>query len=161
MPDQIALSLFIFFLSLGMGGGLYEILVVYPNWKNNPTPQTFSQKLKDSGQAVAGRRFWPFISPTTALLALVNLFLAWHSSGMLQTLWLAAAVAIIVKSIATYTYFVPTMVRKLAKAEAMRPEDLTKTVNRWTALSPLRSCLELFGWITAVWAWFLLGRISQ
>jgi hypothetical protein len=161
MPDQIALSLFLFFLSLGMGGGLYEVLAVYPNWKNNPTPQTFSQKLKDSGQALAGRRFWPFISPTTALLALVNLFLAWHAPGILRTVWLAAAVAIIVKSIATYTYFVPTMIRKLAKAEAMSPEDLTKTVNRWTTLSPLRLSLELFAWIAAVWAWFLLGRVSQ
>jgi len=161
MPDQIALSLFIFFLSLGMGGGLYEVLAVYPNWKNNPTPQTFSQKLEDSGQSLAGRRFWPFISPTTALLALVNLFLAWHAPGMLRTVWLAAAVVVIVKSIATYTYFVPTMIRKLAKAETMRPEDLTKTVNQWTALSPLRLCLELFAWIAAVWAWSLLGRISQ
>jgi hypothetical protein len=161
MPDQIAISLFLFFLSLGMGGGLYEVLAVYPNWKSNPTPQTFSQKLKDSGQVLAGRRFWPFISPTTALLALVNLFLARHAPGMLRTVWLTAAVAVIVKSIATYPYFVPTMIRKLAKAEAMSPEDLTKTVNRWTALSPLRLSLELFAWIAAVWAWFLLARISQ
>jgi hypothetical protein len=159
MLNQIALSLFILFLSLGMGGGLYETLAVYPNWKINPTPQEFARKLTESGQALAGRRFWPLISPTTALLAIVNLVLAWHKQGQLRTVWLAAAIAIIVKSIATYTYFVPTMIRKLGKAAQMPAEELTRTVKQWTALSPLRLCLEFFGWTTAIWAWSLLGRV--
>ena len=159
MLDQTLLSLFIFFLSLGMGGGLYETLVVYPNWKTNPTPQEFARKLNESGQAMAGRRFWPFISPMTALLAIVNLVIAWHQHGQLQMVWLAAAIAIIVKSIATYTYFVPTMIRKLGKAAQMPAEELAKTVKQWTTLSPLRLCLELFGWTTAIWAWTLLGRV--
>jgi hypothetical protein len=159
MPDQIALILFLFFLSLGMGGGLYEVLVVYPNWKNNPTPQTFPQRLKDSGQTLAGRRFWPFVSPVTALLAIVNLICAWHATAPFRTVWMAAAIAVIVKSVFTYTYFVPTMIRKLARAETMQPDDLRKTVRQWTSLSPLRLCLELFAWIAALWTWSLLGRV--
>jgi hypothetical protein len=159
MASQIALISFLLFLSLGMGGGLYETLAVYPIWKHNPTPQNFAQKLKDSGQALAGRRFWPFISPMTALLAIVNLFLAWQQPGLLQTVWLSASIAILVKSVATYTYFVPTMIRKLGKANSMKPEELTKTVRQWTALSPLRLCLELFGWVSALWALLLLKRV--
>jgi hypothetical protein len=159
MVSQIALGSFLLFLSLGMGGGLYETLAVYPNWKHNPTPQNFVQRLKDSGQALAGRQFWPFISPVTALLAIVNLFLAWHQPGSLRIAWLSASIAVLVKSVATYTYFVPTMVRKLTKADSMRPEELTKTVRQWTALSPLRLCLELFGWISALWALLLFKRV--
>jgi hypothetical protein len=160
MTSQIALGSFILFLSLGMGGGLYETLVVHPNWKRNPTPQNFIQKLKESGQALAGRRFWPFISPMTALLAIINLFLAWQQQpGLLRTAWLAASIVILVKSAATYTYFVPTMVRKLEKADSIKPEELTKIVRQWTALSPLRLCLELFGWISAVSALLLLKRV--
>jgi hypothetical protein len=158
MLDQVSLSLFILFLSLGMGGGLYETLVVYPNWKTNPTPQGFAKRLKESGQALAGRRFWPLISPMTALLALLNLFLAWQETHLLRAVWLTAAIAVIVKSIATYAYFVPTMIRKLAKAAEMSPEELTKTVKLWTALSPLRLFMEFFGWIAALCAWSLLGR---
>jgi hypothetical protein len=161
MADEISLSLFIFFLSLGMGGGLYETLAVYPNWKTNPTPQVLVQKLKESGQAHAGRRFWPFVSPTTLLLALLNLSLAWQRTGLLRTVWLAAAIAVIAKSIATYTYFVPTMIRKLGKAAQMNPEALTRTVRLWTTLSPLRLGMELFGWIAATWAWLLLGRTGS
>lgn len=159
MPGQIALALFFFFLSLGMGGGLYETLAVYPNWKSDPTPLNLSRKLKESGQALAGRRFWPFISPTTFLLALVNLFLAYSSSGLLRSVWLAASIAIIVKSIATYSYFVPTMIRKFEKAAAIEPQALRRSVSQWTSLSPLRLSLELFAWIAAVWAWSLLGRV--
>jgi len=159
MANEIPLALFLLFLSVGLGGGLYETLAVYPNWKTNPTPQDFTQKLRASGQTLAGRRFWPFISPMTALLALLNLFVAWQKTGLLRTVWLAGAIAIIVKSITTYTYFVPTMVRKFAKAAEMKPEQLTKTVRLWTALSPLRLFMELFGWIAAIWAWLLLGRI--
>jgi hypothetical protein len=158
MAHQISLWLFILFLSLGMGGGLYETLAVYPNWKADPTPQGLAQKLNDSGQALAGRRFWPLISPMTTLLAILNLSLAWHAAGLLRTLWLTAATVIIAKSIATYTYFVPTMIRKLAKPTKMTPEELTKTVKLWTALSPLRLCFEFAGWSTALWAWSLLGR---
>ena len=158
MLSQIALSLFIFFLSLGLGGGLYETLAVYPNLRNDPTPQNFSKKLKDSGQLLAGRRFWPVVSPTTMLLAILNLFVAWHAEGLLRSVWLAAAIATILKSIASYAYFVPTMIGKLAKAEAMKPEELTRTVRTWTALSPLRLIPELFAWICATWAWSLLGH---
>ena len=158
MLSQIALSLFIFFLSIGMGGGLYEVLAVYPNWKKDPTPPNFSQKLKDSGQMLAGRRFWPLVSPMTMLLAVLNVFVARQATDLLRTVWLAAAIAVIVKSIATYTYFVPTMMGKLMKSETMKPDVLVRTVNRWTTLSPLRLILELFAWITAVWAWSLLGR---
>jgi hypothetical protein len=94
----------------------------------------------------------------TMLLAILNLVLAWHAPTTVRTVWLAAAIAVILKSIATYTYFVPTMLGKLAKAETMDPEVLTKTVRRWTSLSPLRLCLELFGWLAAVWTWSLIGR---
>jgi hypothetical protein len=159
MISAIALSLFIFFMGLGLGGGLYETLAVYPNWKNDPTPQTLSQKLRDSGQVLAARRFWPFVSPMVTLLAILNFFLAWHAVGLLHTVWLAAATAGIISRLVTFTYFVPTMIGKIMKPEAMEPEQLIKTVSLWTTLSPLRILPDLFAWITALWAWSLLGRL--
>jgi hypothetical protein len=159
MVNQIALSLFLLLLSIGLGGGLYETLAVYPNWETDPTPQDLGERLKSSGQTLAGRRFWPFISPATTLLAILNLSLAWRSTGLVRTVWLGAAIAILVKSVATYTYFVPTMIRKLGRSAQMKPADLAQTVRQWTSLSPLRLCLELFGWIAAVWTWSHLGGV--
>lgn len=158
MGPHIVLWLFIFFLSVGIGGGLYETLVVHPNWKNGATPQNLPQKLKDSGQALAARRFWPFISPTTALLALINVFFAWRQSGFVRELWLAASIAIVLKSVATYAYFAPTMIRKFERAGSLEPAELTRSVKRWTALSPLRLCVEVLGWVAAVWTLWLVAQ---
>jgi len=158
MGPHSVLWLFIFFLSLGIGGGLYETLVVYPSWKKGATPQSLPQRLKDSGQALAARRFWPFISPTTALLAMINVYFAWQRTGFVRELWLAAAIAIVLKSVGTYTYFAPTMIRKFEKSESLDPAELTKSVDRWTALSPVRLCVELFGWMAAVWTLWLIAK---
>ena len=69
MLNFIALVLFILLIQFGMGGGLYETLVIYPRWKRDVSPETLVRKLKDSGQARASRRFWPFISPLQAEIA--------------------------------------------------------------------------------------------
>jgi hypothetical protein len=155
---QVAISLFIFFVGLGIGGGLYETLVVYPNWKTDPMPDGLPQKLRESGQARAGRRFWPFVSPVSALLAICNAAIAWNQTGPVRTLWLAASIAIIVKSIATYGYFVPTMVRRIGRAEGMDAATLQSTVRIWTTLSPLRILVEIFAWVVGLKVLTILSR---
>jgi hypothetical protein len=155
---QVAISLFIFFVGLGIGGGLYETRVVYPNWKADPTPERLPQKLIESGQALAGRRFWPFVSPVSALLAIWNAAIAWNQTGPVRTLWLTASIAIILKSIATYVYFVPTMIRRIGRAEGMDVATLQSTVRIWTTLSPLRILVELFAWIVGLRVLTILSR---
>jgi hypothetical protein len=51
--NDVLLPLLIFFTGLGIGGGLYETIVVYPRWKIDPTPATLTQKLESSGQNAA------------------------------------------------------------------------------------------------------------
>lgn len=155
---QIAVSMLIFFVGMGIGGGFYELVAVYPNWKTGPTPEGLSQKLRESGQTLAARRFWPFVSPVSALLAILNACLAWQQTGLIESLWLAAAVAIIVKSIATFAYFAPTMMRRIERAETMDAAILESTVRLWTGLSPLRLVPEIFAWVIALRVLVLLGR---
>ena len=156
--EQLSLGLFIFSISLGIGGGLYETRVVYPNWTRDPDPQTLGAKLISSGQARAGRRFWPFVSPASMLLALFNANLAWQQTGSLRTIWFASAMVIVVKSIATYSHFAPTMMRRIERAEKMDRNILRRTVQTWAALSPLRVIAELFAWTSGIWALILLSK---
>jgi hypothetical protein len=95
---QILLGAFIFSVGMGIGGGVYETRVVYPNWIKEPTPNGLGEKLVSSGQTGAARRYWPLVSPISALLALLNAFFAWHQIGLVRTLWLTSSVSIIVKS---------------------------------------------------------------
>jgi hypothetical protein len=147
MNDTI-LSLLIFFTGLGIGGGLYETPVVYPRWKNNPAPATLTQKLESSGQNAA-LRFWPLISPMAALLSVINMIVAWRNVGF-TTLWFGAALLIFLKSLATYFYFVPTMMRKFKRAETMDAEKLKRSVSLWTSLSPIRIIVEVVAWVAAL-----------
>lgn len=154
--EQISLCTFIFSIGMGIGGGIYETRVVYPNWTKEPTPNGLCEKLVSSGQAGAVRRYWPLISPSSALLALVNAFFAWHQSGLVRNLWLTSSLAIVFKSAGTYGYFVPTYIRRIAKPETMDVMALRSVVNTWTNLSPLRVLVETFAWIAGIWALMIL-----
>ena len=156
--DQLLLCAFIFSIGLGIGGGFYETRVVYPNWSVNPIPSELGKKLVSSGQTGAARRFWPFISPVSALLAIINACIAWHQVGLVRNLWLAAAVSIILKSVGTYGYFVPTFIRRIAQPESMEVSTLRNVVRTWTALSPLRIWIELFAWTTGMWTLLIASK---
>jgi hypothetical protein len=84
-------------------------------------------------------------------LSVLNIWAALQNSGAIRSVWLAAAVAVAIRSIAGYSYFVPTMMRKIEKPEGMNQIDLARVVNRWTSLSPFRLYLELPAWIAALW----------
>jgi hypothetical protein len=146
MITTIAILLFSLTITLSLGGGLYEILVIYPNWKHDADPLTLRDKLQSSGQINAGKRFWPLVSPAQGLLALINIVLAWNYSGGAHIYWLSAAIAIFATRIITFSYFIPVMIRKIMQPEHVEARRLRFVVKQWTALSPLRLIPELFAW---------------
>lgn len=156
--EQILLCAFIFSAGMGIGGGLYETRVVYPNWVYAASAEELSKKLASSGQAGAGRRYWPLVSPASAVLAMLNVFAAWHHAGMVRGLWLMSSIAIVLKSVGTYGYFVPTYVRRIGRAGSMDTRTLRRVVRTWTRLSPLRILVETFAWVTGIWALLLSAR---
>jgi hypothetical protein len=154
--DITILIAFIFVVGLGMGGGLYETRAIYPLWKSDPQPATLVAKLNQSGQAMAARRFWPLVSPLALLLAIANIVSGWSSSGVERALWLGAAIAIVLKSLVTFLYFVPTMIGKLEHADSLTEDQLKGIVALWTKLSPLRLVVEAAAWISAIAALLLM-----
>jgi hypothetical protein len=77
------------------------------------------------------------------------MIVAWRSVG-LATFWFISASIILLKSLATYLYFDPTMMLKFKRAEAVGAEQLRKLVTLWTSLSPIRIIVEVFAWIGAL-----------
>lgn len=148
--STVLLWMFVIFDGIAIGGGIYEVRAVYPNWKQGPTPETLARRLRESSQMSAGRRFWPFVSPLLSLLSVLNIWAAFQAAGVVRVMWLAAAIAVIIRSIAGYAYFVPTIL-KLEKPETMAQKDLQTIVKRWTFLSPWRLYLEFPAWIAALW----------
>ncbi|HEX5227196.1 MAG TPA: hypothetical protein VFW44_05775 [Bryobacteraceae bacterium] len=148
--QMVLLWMFVIFDGIAIGGGLYEVRAVYPNWKKDPRPETLAQRLRESSQVSAGRRFWPFVSPLLSLLSFLNIWAAFEATGNLRMVWLGAAIAVAIRSIAGYAYFVPTILR-IEKPEAMAQAELERTVQRWTFWSPWRLYLEFPAWIAALW----------
>ena len=133
-----------------MGGGLYEVLVIYPGWKHNIDPTTLRNKLETSGQNLAAKRFWPLVSPAQVLLSIANIILACNYTGEARTCWLTAAIAIFIGRVITFSYFIPVMIRKIMQPEAIEARRLKAIVKQWIALSPLRLIIELFAWVMLV-----------
>lgn len=147
----ILLWMFVIFSGVAIGGGLYEVRAVYPNWMNDPKRETLTRRLRESSQMSAGRRFWPFVSPLLAVLSALNIWASLQTTGVIRLVWLAAAAAVALRSIAGYSYFVPMMMLKFEKPETMTQTDLERAVRRWTTLSPWRLYLEFPAWIAGLW----------
>src|SRR5207247_3252473 len=99
---RIVLWLFVINLGIVFGAGIYEARIVVPLWASSPPK---SLRSPDSG-----RKFWVFVTtlPLT-LLSLANLVAAWQAQGTRRDWWLGAVFAVLVERLATFSYFIPTM----------------------------------------------------
>ena len=150
MITTIATLLLFLTVTLGLGGGLYEILVIYPGWKHDVDPLTLRSKLQSSGQILAAKRFWPIVSPAQVLLSIISIVLFWNYKGGAQPYLMAAAVAVFIDRVITFSYFIPVMIRKIMEPEKIEKSRLQKIVRQWIMLSPIRVVFGLFVWIMLV-----------
>ena len=140
------LWLLLFVTAIQFGAGVYERLIVIPQWSETPQPATLGASLQASGHTVSAHRFWPFVSPVVFVLALANCVLAWRHRGPARTWWLSGALSFTVISIVTYAYFVPTMLSLMHDAASYTEAELRTTVEKWVALSSGRSLLAIPAW---------------
>jgi len=139
---NVLLSLFVIFLGIALGAGLYEARVVVPLWTSAPPASLASPD--------SGHRFWAFVTtgPLT-LLTLANLIAAWQSDGPARTWWVAAAIVSLVERAATFGYFIPTMIR-LQRWSTGGDAGLRAALARWVRLNYARNALTLLAWIAAL-----------
>lgn len=159
-PDTIGtlvLGLLLLWAGVQLGGGLYEKRVVIPLWATNPTPDTLSHRLAETGETGSAMRFWPFVSPVVLLLAVLNMVFAWGHAGPARPWWLAAASAFLLMSVSTYAYFVPTMLSLMRRSHTYTPEKLSRTVSVWLNLSNVRLLISVPAWLAALRAIVLIG----
>ena len=152
MITTIAIVLLFLTVTLGLGGGLYEVLVIYSGWEHDVNPLTLRAKLQSSGQILAAKRFWPIVSPAQVLLSVINIVLALNHPGGERVYWLTAAVAVFLSRVITFSYFIPVMIRKIMEPENIEAVRLKAIVKQWIALSPLRLMVEFFAWVMLVMA---------
>ncbi len=89
MPDPITTSLlwlFVIFLGITFGAGIYEERITVPRWLSSSENSGRHWNADAARRDDTGRRFWVVVTtvPLT-LLTLASLIVAWHSPGSLRS----------------------------------------------------------------------------
>ncbi len=145
---RVLLWLFVVDLGIAFGAGIYESRVVVPRWESTP-PQTWPN---------TGLDFWVYVTtvPLT-LLTLANMVAAWLEQGPRRYWWLGAVAIVVGERIATFSYFIPTMLW-LQGTENLPQTEVAATLSQWMLLDYGRHVLTLAGWLAALKAFSLPGK---
>jgi hypothetical protein len=137
---DILLWLFGLDLGISFGAGIYEGRVVVPQWEDTP-PQRWPN---------TGLKFWAYVTtgPLT-LLTLASLVAAWREQGPRRYWWLGAVAITIAERSATFSYFIPTMIR-LMGTEDLPEAEVKATLSQWRRRNYGRHVLTLAAWLAAL-----------
>lgn len=148
------LLLLVVFVGAQFGAGLYEKLVVVPQWADLPGDLVVGA-IEESGMKRAGRAFWPFVSPVVGVLAIVNLVLAWRARTPNRRWWIAGAALMCGYAVFSYSYFVPQMLMLQAGGAAWPADRVEDLVGTWTGLNYVRMTIGAAGWFCSLRALWL------
>jgi hypothetical protein len=128
-------------VALMLGGGIYESLVISPQWSAAP-PGSFGIIQKATG--VPLQRFWVPIHIIISIMLAGALASNW-SYRERRNLVLWAAASYIVMRLWSFLYFIPEMLRfQEIPLNGEPSSELLSRVARWTTLTWFREPLDLF-----------------
>ena len=147
MSDLIArglLWLFVIFLGITFGAGIYERRITVPRWITSAGGSGPHWNPDAARHDDVGRRFWAFVTtiPLT-LLTLASLVVAWRAADPLR----AAAILALGDRTFTFSYFIPTMIGLMRESDS--PESAMRA-SRWAKLNYLRLAIGLAAWLAAL-----------
>jgi len=156
-PYATALWLFTIDLGVASGAGLYEHLIVLPEWFPQSPSGTSLVDAAKMRRTDTGRRFWAGVTtlPLT-LLTLGSGIAAWRLPATLPPLrhpWLIAVGATAIERLATFLFFIPTALKLMGEGrDALPPERVAILAWRWQRASVLRIALCFLAWMAAMLA---------
>jgi len=140
MWKEIVLWLFALNLGIAFGAGIYEARVVIPQWRHLPPSQWPN----------TGVMFWVYVTtvPLT-VLTIAGIIAAWATAGPRRFWFLAGVCIVLIERVATFSYFIPTMVR-LMGGQGLTEAEVTGALSRWLLMNHGRHLLTLAGWLAAL-----------
>ena len=149
MVGNLSLVFATFCLALAVGGGIYEGLIVNPQWSINP-PSSFSLVQEKTG--IPLQKFWIPAHILITLFIVAALFLNWRSPAR-RNFIIVAVISYIVMRVWSFIYFIPEMLSFQKVAIDSPPTDqLLERVERWNALTWWRLPLDLVSFFCLIWA---------
>ena len=146
---QIVLWLWILSVTILMGGGLFEHLVLTPLWAGSP-PESVTQW----PHGVIQGRFFGIVSPLCFLLSLALIIVSWWMPPRQRKWALVAGLTLIIMGISTFAFFLPI----LRKTLGMRGAGLTGEEITTLGIS---HDMELGALEMGIGAWMQVARVSS
>jgi hypothetical protein len=148
---RIVLWLWILSVTILMGGGLFEHLVLTPLWAGSP-PESVTQWPHGVIQA----RFFGVVSPLCFLLSLALIIVSWWMPPQQRKWALAAGLTLIIMGITTVAFFLPILRKTLGmRGAGLSGEEITTLVHQFTTWNWARWMMGIGAWI-AGWRAFSL-----
>lgn len=149
------LWLFVIALGIAIGGGLYETLVVLPLWGATPPNSVIAYHqhtaTNPSFALNPGGRFWMFVTPLTALLALAALLSGLKTRAEHRRWRLLGTGLTLFVEVFTFTWFVPNLLLLLSdRVLTMPPDELRSLTTWWMGLNWVRVVLASTAWLAAL-----------
>jgi hypothetical protein len=149
------LVLLCFSSAAAIGGGLYESVVMNPQWSASP-PASFAIIQPDTG--VPFQRFWMPVHGAITLLSLAALVLTWRDRTARR--WMMTGVASYwAMRTWSFLFFIPEMLafQQISVDSAPTPE-LLERVASWTRWTLLREPLDVITFVSFLMALSRLAR---
>jgi uncharacterized membrane protein len=135
--------------AIGLGGGLYETLLVDPIWPRNPAV------IQPSRGGLDRKRFWAPVHTLFEIALLVSAWSAWSEASARP--WIVAALSThFAARVWSFAYFIPRALR-FEKMGDLSDEQV-RLARQWTCLSRCRPVLELVSILSLGAAVLALGR---
>lgn len=152
---QVFQWLFVIALSLVIGGGLYETLVVMPLWTLSPPDSVLAyyQHSVAHPQFVTnqGGRFWIFFTPLLGLTAIATLVAGLKTRPEHRRWRIAGAALALVVVVSTFAWFVPNVLLLMGEGVTkLSPERVTSLTNWWVRLNWVRVFIYITAWLAGL-----------
>ena len=135
--------------AVGLGGGLYETLLVDAVWPRNPA------FIQPSRGGLDRKRFWGPVHALFEVALLVSAWMVWGEAAARP--WMVAALwAHFAGRVWSFAYFIPRALRFERIGDSS--EDQVRLARRWVRLSRLRPIIEIASIISLGGVVLILGR---
>jgi len=144
------LWLFVIFVGIHIGAGVYEVFVITPLWAGAP-PESVTGWNSVPQYAINPAKYWGIFSPIVALLTLALLVVAWLMPLASRKWALVGGVCLFIVVLSTILFFVPILVKTIGtRGAGFDSEEITTLVNQWVAWNWLRLAVMMIGWLAAI-----------
>lgn len=156
MISEILSTLDIIGLGMLLGGGVYESVVVAPNYRSN-LPQSLDH-LRHFMKVATPANFFRIVSPATMIFLVVTVIVCW---GSIPARWwfMPALAALILADSITYGFHYPRNKVLFIEPLSSDTDMLRRLAQQWATGNLVRIVLMVIAIVNAMYGMILLAQI--